>query len=209
MKYIIMCGGPRSFKPLYKVGKESIVERTIRLLRKNGINDIAISTNDEKYDVLDVPILHHENSLKWADFYWMNCFYPMEAPVCYIFGDVFFSPEAIRTIVETPTDDIEFFASAPPYSEDYPKRWAEPFAFKVENTRRFFECIDRVRALDAKHLFARHPISWELWQVIKKTPLNRINYENYTVINDYTVDIDTPEQAEKLTGGVYEQSEIP
>jgi len=31
---------------------------------------------------------------------------------------------------------------------------------------------------------------WELWQVIKDTPLNKINYKNYTVINDYTCDID-------------------
>ena len=56
MKYIIMCGGPRSYKPLRVINNETIVERTIRLLRENGITDIAISTNDDRYQ-LDIPIL--------------------------------------------------------------------------------------------------------------------------------------------------------
>ena len=50
--------------------------------------------------------------------------------------------------------------------------------------------------------FDRHPIAWELWQVIKNTELNKIDYSNYTVINDYTCDIDKPEDAEKLEGYV-------
>ena len=119
----------------------------------------------------------------------------METPVCYVFGDVFYSPEAIKTIVETKTDDIEFFASAPPYSDQYIKRWAEPFAFKVQNAKRFFYCIEQAIELDKRGLLKRHPISWELWQVIKNTPINRIDYTNYTQVNDYTVDIDTEEQA--------------
>ena len=50
MKYIIMCGGtykqwetPRQMLP---VNDEPIVARTIRLLTENGINDIAISSNN-------------------------------------------------------------------------------------------------------------------------------------------------------------------
>ena len=197
MKYIIMCGGPRSQRPLRVVFGETIVERTIRLLRENGVTDIAISTNSDQYD-FGVPVLKHENSLTWEGFYWLNCFYPTTNPVCYIFGDVFFSPEAIKTIVEKQTEGIEFFASAPPYSSLYTKKWAEPFAFKVQDTEKFFDCIAQARALDKQHLFKRMPISWELWQVINNTPLNRIDYQSYTVINDYTVDIDTDEQAQVL-----------
>ena len=39
---------------------------------------------------------------------------------------------------------------------------------------------------------------WELWQVIQATPLNHIDYSNYTVINDYTCDIDCPEDIELI-----------
>ena len=49
MKYIIMCGGPRSDKPLRVIYNEALAQRTIRLLRENGIKDIAISSNDDRY----------------------------------------------------------------------------------------------------------------------------------------------------------------
>ena len=193
-----MCGGPRSHKPLRKMYNEALVERTIRLLRENGIEDIAISSNDNRFEVYGVPVLRHDNSLRWDDFFWLKTFYPMTDPVCYLFGDVFYSPGAIKTIVETQTDDIEFFGSAPPYSDQYTKKWAEPFAFKVQNAGRFFDCIQRATWLYENHKLNRMPIAWELWQVIKGTALNRIDYENYTAINDYTVDIDDDEQAARL-----------
>ena len=199
MKYIIMCGGPRSDKPLRIIQNESIIERTIRLLRENGITDIAISSNDERYNLIGVPVLHHDNPLTWEDWYWLRAFYPTEDPVCYIFGDVFFSPEAIQTIVNTETEDIEFFASAPPFDKSYIKRWAEPFAFKVQNTEHFRAALKTVKEWDALgHFDRRPPISWELWATIKHTALNKPDYTTYTVINDYTVDIDNDEQAQAI-----------
>ena len=41
-------------------------------------------------------------------------------------------------------------------------------------------------------------IQFWIWQVIKSTPLNVINYTNYTAINDWTCDIDDPEDIEKF-----------
>ena len=63
MRYIIMCGGTYGEKPKYllMVRGECIVERTIRLLRECGAEDIAISTNDDRFEWLGVPILKHEN----------------------------------------------------------------------------------------------------------------------------------------------------
>lgn len=200
MKYIIMCGF-RSDKPLRVIFGERIIERTIRLLRENGVEDIAISSNDERYEPFDVPVLHHDNPID--NFYWLNAFYPTDNPVCYIFGDVYFSSCAIRTIVETRTNDIMFFASAPPFSNMYNKSWAEPFAFKVQNVRRFFQCIEYTRQHDRYHEFNRMPISWELWQVIMNSPLNRIDYTNYVAINDYTVDVDDDSQAAWITDKGY------
>jgi hypothetical protein len=146
-----------------------------------------------------VPVLHHENhydAVGFHDFtgYWSDAFYPTEDPVCYIFGDVVFSPEAIRTIVETQTDDIEFFASRPPFAPEYLKEWAEPFALKVVNQKHLHQAIEDVKRFDQEGRFCRKPIMWELWQVIKNTTLNHIDYTNYTVINDYTCDIDDPEE---------------
>ena len=204
MKYIILCGGVydkwKEPKHLTKINGEPIVERTIRLLRENGVRDIAISSNDPRFEQFGVPVLRHHNPYHLkegedAKTPWLDAFYPMETPVCYIFGDVVFSPEAIKTIVETPTDSIQFFASAKPLPPIYPKRWAEPFAFKVEDTAQFFAAIEKTKELEKEGAFWRQPVAWELWQVIKGTALGVVNYTNYKIINDYTCDVDAPEDA--------------
>ena len=206
-KFIVMCGGTYDKwdrpKHLTELKGEPLVARTIRLLRENGVEDIAISSNSALFEQFGVPVLHHYNPYTLpvndrAASPWLDAFYPMESPVCYIFGDVVFSPEALKTIIGVKTKNIEFFASSPPFSADYVKSWAEPFAFKVVATDFFRMCVDTTRKLAEENRFNREPISWELWQVIKCTQLNRIDYSNYFVINDWTCDVDDPEDLKKI-----------
>lgn len=203
MKYIIMCGGTYNAwerpRQLIQYEGEAIVARTIRLLREAGAEDIAISSNNSLFEAFGVPVLRHFNSYNATSYnnftgYWCEAFYPTDEPVCYLFGDVIFSPYAIRKIVETPTDDIEFFASAPPFAPDYRKPYAEPFALKVMDQEHLHEAIVKLKQCDAEGMFHRKPIMWELWQVITGTRLNVIDYDSYTVINDYTCDIDDPRE---------------
>lgn len=203
MQYIIMCGGkyrqwkaPRHLTP---INGEPLIARTIRQLRYHGVTDIAISSDNPVFKQFGVPVLKHDNSYDAAGYndfsgYWCDAFYPTEEPTCYIFGDVIFTDNAINTIVQTETEDIEFFASAPPFTPEYHKDSAEPFALKVQNTDHLKDAIRTVKEYDAKGWFNRKPIMWELWQVIKGTPLNLIDYTNYTAINDSTIDIDYPEE---------------
>ena len=199
-KYILLCGGmnskeQKSFdKPrhLLEIKGEPIVARTIRLLRERGVEDISISTDmPELFEGFGVQIIKR---CFYSDTLWIECFPHTSESTCFIFGDVIFSPEAIKKIVEKETEDVEFFASAPPFPTTYKKRWAEPFAFKIKDTQHFFNAIEETFRLRVRYnAFKREPIAWELWQVIKRTPLNIIDYTNYTVINDYTCDIDEPE----------------
>lgn len=201
MKYIIMCGGDYHVKTprqLLKIKGEPIVARTIRLLQESGVEDIAISSNDERFENFGVPCLRNGLNTFGNGGHWVDGFYPSKEPVCYIFGDVVFSPEAIKTIIGVKTKNIEFFASSPPFSANYVKGWAEPFAFKVVATDFFRMCVDTTRKLAEEKRFNREPISWELWQVIKCTQLNRIDYSNYFVINDWTCDVDRPEDLKKI-----------
>ena len=213
MKYIIMAGGhykkwPDMPKHMVEINGEPLVARTIRLLRSAGVEDIAISSDNPIYDQFDVPVLKHDNKyeldLECSHGDWYDAFYPTDDPVCYIFGDVVFSPVAINKIVETETDDVMFFASAPPFAPVYCKPWAEPFAFKVVNNKHFFSEIERAKRYEKEKLFYRQPVSWELWQLIKQTPINRIDYNNYVAINDYTCDIDTPEDIKLFKGIVHD-----
>ena len=196
-----MCGGSQHGfdipRHLIKIKGETLIERTARLLKENGVSDedIEIMTDSDYFDGLGIRV----RKVTYDDNLWLSAFafIYFNEPTCYIFGDVFFSPEAIRTILNTETDDIEFFASAPPFDSRYLKRWAEPFAFKVVRKYHFARSLKDTKELyEDYNAFKREPIAWELWQVIKRTPLNIIDYTNYTVINDYTCDIDEPKDVE-------------
>lgn len=213
-----MCGGTYSIweKPrqLTLIHGEPLVQRTIRLLKEAGVTNISISSENPAFEDCGVPVLKHSND--WTVYRpgvskgsWYDGFYPTDEPVCYLFGDVVFSPEAIHTIVNTETDDIEFFASAPPFAKEYSKPYAEPFGFKVANISHFEQSLRDIRECDRKRLFRRSPIAWELWQVIKGTELNKIDYTNYTAINDYTCDIDEPKDIEKIVEYIYNPDNRP
>ena len=197
-KYIIMCGGNYDYwqtpKQMLEINGEPIVARTIRLLKDAGIEDIAISSNNPVFEQFGVPVLHHKNDMRVrsqsdVSGYWVDCFYPMDAPACYLMGDVVFSPNAIKTIVEYDTDDIMLFGSRKPFADEYPKWWREPFAFKVANQKRFREAINETKALADMGAFKVHPIAWQLWGVIMS---GNYRLHSYETINDYTCDIDTP-----------------
>ena len=201
MIYILMCGGeyefPRHFTPILG---EALIARTVRQLRERGIEPY-ISATDDRFSEY-APLLKHRNEFKVSNGIvsgaWVDAFYPTDDPVCYLFGDVVFSDWAIRTIIDTQTDSIDFFASVPPFSPNYVKAWAEPFAFKVKNQQRFRDAINYTRANIYTGVFARHPIAWELWQVINGNNPRFINYETVRAINDFTCDIDAPEDAERI-----------
>lgn len=208
MKYIIMCGGKydkfTTPKQMTKVNGEVLVERTIRLLKENGINDIAISSKDERFDTFGVPRLVHENNWelkegKTISGYWVDAFYPTSEPVTYLYGDVYYSDYCIKTIVNTPTDDILFFASTKPCRPDYFKFWEEPFAFKVVNQEKFRRAIDICKRKRDRGETKREPISWEVYRVLNGIPINlhRIR-DNFIAINDVSTDVDCEDDRIKL-----------
>lgn len=214
-----MCGGNynkwETPRQLMKVNGEIIVERTIRLLKENGIKDIAISTNNPEFEYLNIPILKHENNFRVevnkTIGYWCNAFYPTNEPTCYIFGDVYFSDEAIKTIVNTNTDDIEFFGSMPPYAKNYPKNHVEPFALKVVNTDHLKSAIQTTKELEDEGKFWRKHCMWELWTVIKNVPLQTKPDEyiyNYIAINDITCDVDNLRDVELIENMINKKIEI-
>lgn len=220
-KFIIMCAGNYHYwkypKHLSMINGETLIERTIRLLKECGVDhkDIAITVSPELRDIIlhdehlkNIPatliVKHNTYDVTDTDTFtglWSDCFLDDLIEATYLCGDVVFSPEAIKTIVETQTDDIEFFASAPPFAKNYSKEWAEPFAFKVVDYWHLRQARFLVEMYDKQGAFNRKPIAWEFWQVVKGTELNKIDYTNYTAINDYTCDIDNPDDIKKFEGG--------
>ena len=230
MKYIIMCGGKyNNFdtpKQLTKINGEILVERTIRQLLKNGVKDIAISTNNPAFYYLtqyDIEILRHNNKFvysgveetKDSKYCWLNAYYPTDDPCCYLHGDVYFSDEAIKTIVNTEVEDTMFFCTYDSSDgKTHPKNWKgrEPFAYKVQNQKVFRYAIKKLMQMvdNGEYEGQLPPISWHLYRYLNGYDVKRDAKEytevnnifqtkgDYVVINDYTTDIDKKEDINNI-----------
>ena len=218
MKYIIMCGGDYSDrfkipKPLIKVNGEVLVERTIKLLKENGIKDIAISTNNPQFDYLDVEKLRHNNKFlhgnsiehRESNSCWLNAYYPSDEPCCYLHGDVYFSDDAIKKIINAKVKDTLFICT--PDKQDGEKcelntKGREPLGYKVQNQVIFRNAINDLKKMvdDGKFINIIAPFSWHLYKYLNGQDylikdwgkLNDIFDKDgdYLVINDYTTDVD-------------------
>lgn len=211
MKYIIMCGGNIEWKAdklrqLSVINGEVLLERTIRLLRENGVEDIAVSSLNPIFDNYGVPRLVHDNpytninSLKTSHNYWVDCFYPTDEPVCYICGDVYFDPNTIKTIVEFDAKENTFFGTRPPYDKRYFKPHDEPLAFKIVDQPKFREAINECKRLQDKKLIKRGlAISWHVYRIMDNIDVNVHQVgKNFVGIHDMSIDIDYPEDVERI-----------
>lgn len=210
MKYVIMCGGEyKNFKipkPLNEIKGEKIVERTIRLLKENKVKEIYISSNNPIYDNFGVKRLKHTNTYKYSNTkmegYWLDAFYPYfneKDKVCYIFGDVYFTEKAIETITNYKTNKNVLFGTGIAKNKLH-ENWGEPFAYIVNNYNEFLKGINDVKKLQDEGKLKRVALVWELYRYLNDLDINiqQINDETYVCIDDGTIDIDSPEQAEMM-----------
>ena len=226
-----MCGGVypqfKKRKQLLEVKGEVLVERTVRLLREAGVEDIAICTNCDEFDYLGLPVLRQENKYfygnseenKDSEACWLNAYYPMDEECCYLHGDVYFSPEAIRTIVETPCEDTMFFCTCDGTDRERdPRNWKgrEPFAYKVVNQEVFKYVIKKLmKMVDNGEYTGFPPISWHVYRYLngydvkrdarEYTQINNIfqSKGDYVVIDDYTTDVDNEWDIERIESHVW------
>lgn len=208
MKVIIMCGGYyQNFKipkQLSVVNGEPLVERTIRLLKENGINDIYISANDNRFDEFGVTRLEHENSFKFENDkiygYWVDTYYPLEEPCIYLHGDVYYSENAIKKILNYKPTDNTFIGNKYALNEEH-KNVGEPFGWIIIDQNKFRQAIEETKKLqDEGKLERGYAISWELYRVHNGTNPNYMlcDERNYLCIDDETIDIDAPYQIEEM-----------
>jgi len=209
MKYVILADSKNTSpfetpRQLTEINGEPLVKRTIRLLKENGVKDILVTSHDKRFDGLGATKyepLHNEYDPYTLQGYWLNGF-PEELliePVCFIFGDVYFSENAIKTIVETPADDTLFFCTYQNKSEKYIKAHDEPLAYKVNNCEVFKKGIADTKKLKDEGVCCREPVVWELYRVINGIWVNEHKLTtNYVAINDESCDIDTINDIRKM-----------
>ena len=209
MKYVIMCGGFyeqwETPKQLQVVNGEKIVERTIRLLKENGCKDVVISSNDKQFDGLGVPRIEHENSYRYENKvlkgYWVDAYYPhfkRNQKVTFIHGDVYFTEDAIKQIINNDKPGNILFGSKGATVKG--KLWGEPFAYVVQDLGTFYDGIKAVKNLQDAGKINRVALSWELYRYLNGIDINthEVREETYTVIDDGTNDADWEDRLEKL-----------
>ena len=187
MKYIIMADGEGKRwndhlgipKHLVEIGGETLLERTTRLLRENGVQDYIITCSDERYSqygltmrqtVRDCEIDRFEESI-------------VDGPVCYLYGDTYYTDNAIKTIVNAKIKDYMFFGHR-----------YEIFAIKITSPSIFFDAKKKVKELYQENIITRC-IGWEVYRHLEHIPYDcHIIKEDgkYCLIEDGTDDIDYP-----------------
>lgn len=204
MKYIILSDAdnvedfeiPRQ---LLEINGESLIGRTVRLLKENGIKEILITSHDKRFDNLGAKRYEPKfNGYRPRENkgYWVEAF-PIELldePATFLLGDVYYSEEAIKTIVESNTESILYFCSYKNQHEKYIKHHDEPFGFKVVDCDKFKEHIQKMKEYKDSGNAPREPIAWELYRSINNIPLRTHTItDNCIIINDETCDVDTPQ----------------
>jgi len=189
MKYIIMCAGDGKRwgnylgvpKHLITINGETLLGRTTRLLKENGINDYIITGNDTRYCDYGRVV---NQSYKDCE---IDRFEEIEDDICYIYGDVYFKEEALKKIVETEAKDVLFFGSKD-----------EIFAIKIKDRKLFFDNKNKIKKMYLEGKINRC-IGWEVYKSINNIPLDKhIITKRYIKILDGTDDIDFPKDYEKF-----------
>lgn len=204
---IIMCGGIYSdfkeHKALTIINGEPLIARTIRLLKENGIEDYYISSNDDNFNKYS-RVLHHNNSYRYENGknigYWVDAYYPTNEPCIYLHGDVYYSEDAIKQILNLKPKVNTMIGNQYALNEEHIKV-GEPFGWIIVNQENFRKAIDKCKELqDAGKIDRGLAISWELYEVLNGHDVNDfiITRDTYYPISDETIDIDYPEQIEEV-----------
>lgn len=207
MQVIIMCGGYydtfNKHKSLSVINGEPLVERTIRLLKQNGIEDYYISSNDDSFKKYG-KVLKHTNTYRYENGiikgYWVDAYYPTNEPVIYLHGDVYYTEDAIKKILNLNPKVNTMIGNRWALNENHDKV-GEPFGWIVVDQKSFREAIDKCKKLqDESKIDRGYAISWELYEVLNGYDINDfiITKDTYLAIYDETDDVDYPEQIELL-----------
>lgn len=209
MRVVILCAGEATrwgghlgvAKHLVPVNGEPILHRTVRLLRElqPGV-EVYIAARPEDLAAYAVPgAVTFEADLDCCRFdadkflssreYWAR-----ECDTVLLYGDCFFSEDALRVILGTSVDDWSLFARFSG-SELTGSQWPEIFAFRIARGFQgaFEQAGEQLIALYRSRQLRRIG-GWEFYAQLTGRDVScpAVFAGNAVVINDWTEDFDTP-----------------
>lgn len=188
MTYIIMADGKERrwnnhqgiHKWQIKIGQQTLLERTCELIRRLNPNAfIYITSHDTTLQIDGTVRYEPKHNVLEIDRFTEELIGP---DVCFLYGDSFYSEEALRRIAEEQTDTVLTFGSE-----------KKIFAIKVADAVFFRQHLQRVRDLFLNQEI-QECIGWEVYHSMHGLPLeSREIGAGYVLIEDETRDFNSPE----------------
>jgi hypothetical protein len=183
-------------KHLTKIEGKVLLERTCSQFLKYT-DDVCVIGLDERYKVEGTSLyaIQSQNT-HWGDIakflssknLWLN-----NGRTVLVFGDVYFTSEAVKTIMKN-KDPFKFFLRTGP-SELSGARWKEIFGLSFDQN------MAKTIGQNLLYLVSRGQIQtqagWELYRyMIGPAPSGMFENPHFVEINDWTEDFDFPEDLE-------------
>ena len=194
MKYIIMADGKGTRwnnyhnipKHFIEIGGETLLARTVRLLRENDARaDIVITSHDPRYEVPGARRYEPQNNHLEIDRFTEEL---IADDVCFLYGDTFYSESVIQKIADTPAEKLLFFGNE-----------RSIVAIKVADGALFRQHVDRVRALFLAGKIEKC-IGWQVYQSFEGLPFGEKTIAaDYILIQDGTEDFNSPSDYNRRT----------
>jgi len=186
MEYIIMAGGPatrwnnykNTTKHLAKIESETIIQRIIRQLQENNINNISVTSNNPQYEFAGIK---RNEMIYDSKMYNMFYYKALDHEITFLYGDTFYPDSVMEKIINTKTDDILFFGT-----ED------SIVAIKVANYSKFKQYVEEMSD------FNHGPAGWALYRKINNLTENSTTASNFILINDKIFNVNSPNDYEEL-----------
>ena len=194
-------------KHFIEIDGESIIRRTVRLLNENGVGDVyVVAPDDDRYRIdgsaMFVPQLRSRcdencgaDKFLSSEELWLS-----DGRTIVLYGDVYFTDDAIKTI--TTYSHIDWLLFARPYGSLITGcPWGECFAQSFFNEH-IPEHVRTIRcAVDLHHdRKIGHPSGWQHYRAMTGLPVeywDRPFYGDRLVrIDDWTEDFDSKEDYE-------------
>lgn len=192
MKYIIMADGKGTRwqnyndipKHFIEIGGETLLARTVRLLNEGDeAADVIITSHDPRYEVPGARRYEPLNNHLEIDRFTEEL---IGDDVCFLYGDTYYSQEAMDTILKTETEDMIFFGNE-----------RSIVAIKVKDGALFRNHVDNVRRLFLEGKIDKC-IGWQVYQSFTGLPFGEKKIgPSYIVLEDGTEDFNSPEDLAK------------
>lgn len=195
MKYVVMADGKGTRwnnymnipKHLVKVDGETIIGRTVRLLNEyDDSAEVIVTSHDPRYEFEGATRYEPINNVLEIDRFTYEL---IENNMCFLYGDTYYTEDAIKSIVNTKTDELLFFGNN-----------KSIVAIKVADSAILKNNIDKV-----KQLYLNGEIDnckgWQVYQTYMNLGYDKKEIgDRFVILDNKTNDYNTPEEYENSLG---------